>query len=90
VTTDPTTSQVLVARDDLVDTLAARLAEGWRLALTSAREVDDRIRATHDVRVQMRYFLLPDATSVDDDAKAVRTTLSYRNFIGFGQNFTEH
>ena len=47
MTTDPSTVRVLVERQDLVATLAARLAEGWRLALTSAREVYDRIRITH-------------------------------------------
>ena len=47
MTTDPSTVRVLVEREDLVATLAARLAEGWRLALTSAREQDDRIRITH-------------------------------------------
>ncbi len=47
MTTEPTTTQVRVERDDLVATLTARLAEGWRLALTSAHEEGDRIRITH-------------------------------------------
>jgi hypothetical protein len=46
--------------------------------LDSLEHGADRFRSAHDVNVQMRHFLLPDTTIVDDDTKAVGTTFGYR------------
>ena len=50
----------------------------------------DRFRASHDMRVQVRHFLLPHTSCIDNHTKAVRTALSYRNFVSLGQNPAEH
>ena len=40
--------------------------------------------------VQMLHFLLPHTSCINDHTETVRATLSYRNFIGLGQNLSEH
>src|SRR5574343_1748267 len=50
----------------------------------------DRVRTAHDMRVQLRHFLLPHTTGIDNDPKTIRAALRHRNVVRLGEDFAQH